>query len=99
MALTKTGIVDALQRDTSLNKKECADAVEILLETMKQAMESGEDVLISGFGRFCLKEKKKRRGRNPATGDSMMLEPRRVVTFRCSGKLKGRVNGGYPVPY
>jgi integration host factor subunit alpha len=50
-------------------------------------------VLISNFGRFCVKEKRERKGRNPATGDDLMLEPRKVVTFRCSGKLRGRVNG------
>jgi len=55
-------------------------------------LESGEDVLISGFGKFCVKEKRKRRGRNPATGEDMMLAPRRVVIFRCSGKLRDRIN-------
>jgi len=56
-------------------------------------LESGEDVLISGFGKFCVKEKKERKGRNPATGGDMMLRPRKVVTFKCSGKLRDRVNG------
>jgi integration host factor subunit alpha len=60
---------------------------------IKRTLESGEDVLISSFGRFCVKEKRKRRGRNPATGDDMMLEPRRVVTFKCSGKLRDKING------
>ncbi len=53
---------------------------------------SGDDVLISGFGKFCVKEKKERKGRNPATGEDMMLEPRKIVTFRCSGKLRERIN-------
>ncbi|MDZ7597534.1 MAG: HU family DNA-binding protein [Desulfobacterales bacterium] len=57
-------------------------------------MESGDDVLVSGFGKFCVKEKNERKGRNPATGDDMMLEPRRVVTFKYSGSLRKRVNGG-----
>jgi integration host factor subunit alpha len=56
-------------------------------------LEPGEDVLISGFGKFCVKEKKERKGRNPATGDAMMLAPRKVVTFKCSGKLRDRING------
>ena len=67
--------------------------VETLLETIKQSLESGEDVLISGFGKFCVKEKGKRRGRNPATGSDLILDERRVVTFKCSGKLRNRVNG------
>jgi integration host factor subunit alpha len=60
---------------------------------MKRTLESGEDVLVSGFGKFCVKIKHERRGRNPATGEDMMLEPRRVVTFKCSGKLRDKVNG------
>jgi len=56
-------------------------------------LESGEDVLVSGFCKFCVKEKKERKGRNPATGEDMMLEPRRVVTFKCSGKLRDKING------
>jgi integration host factor subunit alpha len=63
-----------------------------MLGIIKRTLESGEDVLISGFGRFCVKEKRKRRGRNPAAGDDMMLEPRRVVTFKCSGKLRDKIN-------
>ena len=58
----------------------------------KQNLENGEDVLISGFGKFCVKEKKERKGRNPATGDDMMLSPRKVVTFRCSPVLRKRIN-------
>jgi len=67
--------------------------VESLLEIIKSTLESGEDVLISGFGKFRVRDKTKRRGRNPATGDDMMLRPRRVVTFNCSGKLREKVNG------
>jgi integration host factor subunit alpha len=59
---------------------------------MRQTLASGEDVLISGFGRFCVKRKAERRGRNPATGEGMMLRPRRVVTFKCSGKLRKKIN-------
>ena len=60
---------------------------------MKSSLESGDDVLISGFGKFQVKEKKERKGRNPATGNDMMLKPRKVVTFRCSGNLRKRING------
>ena len=63
------------------------------LEIIKSTLESGEDVLISGFGKFCVKEKRERRGRNPATDETMLLVSRRVVTFRSSGKLRDRVDG------
>ena len=70
--------------------------IETLLEILKSTLESGEDVLISRFGKFCVKEKHERRGRNPATGKDMMLEPRRVVTFRCSRQLRDKINGDLP---
>ena len=54
---------------------------------------SGDDVLISGFGKFCIKDKRERKGGNPATGEDMMLALRRVVTFKCSGKLRNKING------
>lgn len=92
MTLTKANIVDKIQEDLGFPKKECVDVVEDLLEIMKQTMSEGKDVLVSGFGKFCVKEKKQRRGRNPSTGEDMMLPPRRVVTFRCSGKLREKVN-------
>ena len=66
--------------------------VKIILELIKSRLESGEDVLISGFGKFCVKEKGERKGRNPATGEDLMLPPRRVVTFKCSGKLRDKIN-------
>jgi integration host factor subunit alpha len=92
MTLTKARIIEEIQTQLRFSKKETTDLIETLLEIMKRTMESGEDVLISGFGKFCVKEKKKRRGRNPATGDDMMLSPRQVVTFKCSGKLRERIN-------
>jgi len=93
MTLTKSDIVDSISNHVVFTKKKSVETVEILLEIMKQALESGEDVLISGFGKFCVRDKKERRGRNPATGDGMMLRPRRVVTFKCSGLLRKKVNG------
>lgn len=68
--------------------------VETLLDIIKGTLESGEDILISGFGKFNVKDKKERRGRNPATDEELMLAPRRVVTFKCSAKLRDKVNGG-----
>jgi len=63
-----------------------------LLELIKSKISSGEDVRISGFGKFCVREKRQRRGRNPATGEDMMLDARRVVTFKCSGQLRDKIN-------
>jgi len=66
---------------------------ESLQEIIKQTLESGEDVLISGFGKFCVREKKKRPGRNPQTGENVIIDARRVVTFQCSELLRGEING------
>ena len=92
MTLTKVQIVESIHNQIGLPKNKSTEIVETLLEVIKSTLASGEDVLISGFGKFCVKEKRERKGRNPATGDSMMLEPRKVVTFKCSGKLRERVN-------
>jgi integration host factor subunit alpha len=94
MTLTKSDIVNNIHSQLGITRKESADTVETLLELIKQSLESSDDVLISGFGKFCVKEKNERRGKNPATGGSMMLQPRKVVTFKCSGKLRERINGG-----
>ena len=59
---------------------------------MKKTLESGDDVMISNFGKFCVKEKRERRGRNPSTGQEMILKPRKVVTFKCSGTLREKIN-------
>ncbi len=94
MTLKKSHIVDDLHQFMFWNsKKKTVDLVEILLEIMKRTLESGDDLLISNFGKFCVKEKGERRGRNPATGNKMMLAPRRVVTFRCAGRLRDKING------
>jgi len=93
MALTKIQIVESIHNQIGLPKNKSTEIVETLLEIIKSTLGSGEDVLISNFGKFCVKEKAERKGRNPATGDDLMLEPRKVVTFRCSGKLRERVNG------
>ncbi len=92
MALTKADIVAHLTNPLGFTKKQATDTTETLLELIKSTLASGEDVLVSSFGKFCVKEKAERRGRNPATGGDMMLAPRRVVTFRCSGKLRERVS-------
>ena len=92
MTLTKIQIVESIHNQIGLPKNKSTEIVETLLEIIKKTLASGEDVLISNFGRFCVKEKAERKGRNPATGDDLMLESRKVVTFRCSGKLRERVN-------
>ena len=92
MTLTKADIVKAIVEQNGFTLKKSTDTVEMLLEIIKSTLESGEDVLISGFGRFCVKQKEARRGRNPATGEAMVLAPRKVVTFKCSGKLRDKIN-------
>ncbi len=91
--LTKAVIVESVHNQLGLPKKECAEIVETLLEIIKSTLISGEDLLISGFGKFEVKSKKERRGRNPHTGENLMLAPRRVVKFTCSAKLRDKVNG------
>jgi len=93
MALTKNDIV-AKVNDLGFTKKKSIETVENLLEIIKDTLEGGDDVLVSGFGKFCVKEKQKRRGRNPATGSDLILRERKVVTFKCSGKLRNKINGG-----
>ena len=93
MTLTKIQIVESVRNQTGSPRNRSLENVETLLEIIKRTLASGEDVLVSGFGKFCVKEKKERKGRNPATGDAMMLKPRKVVTFTCSGKLRKRING------
>ena len=92
-ALTKAHIVEAVQTQIGFTKNKSTEIVESLLELIKSELESGEDVLVSGFGKFCVKQKRERRGRNPATGEDMMLAPRKIVVFKCSGKLRSRING------
>ena len=92
MALTKAQIVNEVERQNGFPKKQSFKIVETLLELIKNALESGDDVMISGFGKFCVKEKKQRKGRNPATGEDMMLRPRKTATFRWSRKLRDKIN-------
>ena len=91
-ALTKAHIIDAVAEKNGFTRKKSIETVEILLELIKRTLETGEDVLISGFGKFCVKKKNKRRGRNPATGEDLMLAPRKRVTFRSSKKLREKLN-------
>jgi integration host factor subunit alpha len=92
MTLTKAQIVENLFAKGLFTKGESAQIIETLFELIKQALERGDDVLISGFGKFSVKEKQQRMGRNPQSGQPVVLPPRTVVTFKWSGTLKEKIN-------
>ena len=92
MTLTKNDLFKALAKENGYPVNQTIEIVETLLGIIKSSLASGEDVLISNFGKFCVKEKRERRGRNPATGEDMMLAKRRVVTFKWSGRLRDKIN-------
>ena len=87
-------IIEIVTRETGFTKRKSAYAVESVLEILKDTLASGDDILISGFGKFCVCDKEERRGRNPATGNDLMLPARRMVTFKYSGKLRDKCNAG-----
>jgi integration host factor subunit alpha len=92
MALTKTIIAEKIQDNLDLPRTTTYEIMEEFIEIIKETIETGEDIMISGFGKFCVNEKQKRKGRNPATDEEMTLPARRVVTFKCSGKLRDLIN-------
>ena len=93
MALTKENLVETVRDVCEFTKKDSRKLVDELLGIIKDTLVNGEDVLVSGFGKFYVKEKRKRRGRNPQTGEDLMLGSRRVVRFKCSGVLRDKING------
>ena len=93
MVLTKAHLIERIRSSKGLTQKQSTDIVETTIDIIKNTLTAGEDILISGFGKFCVKDKAERKVRNPATGDAQILPARRVVTFKCSGKLRERVNG------
>ena len=93
MTLTKDDLIQTLYDQSGFSKQKARASVETVFELVKKVLESGEDVLISGFGKFSVKKKAPRRGRNPATGEDLALDSRTVVTFRCSAVMRERVNG------
>ena len=93
MTLIKNDIIDKVREGLGFSRKQSIELVERLIELIKRSLESGDGVLVSGFGKFCVKEKKERKGRNPATGEDAILPARRVVVFKCSGKLREKING------
>lgn len=92
MTLTKTIITEKIQENLDLSRNTSCEIMETFLEIIKETIENGEDIMISGFGKFCVNEKQARKGRNPATDQEMTLSARRVVTFKCSGKLRDLIN-------
>ncbi len=103
MSLTQSEVIEKVRNtlepheykygySPKFNRKKCESCVKSLLEIMKKTLENGEDVLISDFGKFCIREKNERKGRNPMTGDRMQIKARRVVTFKCSGLLRKAIS-------
>ena len=93
MSLTKADFIDNIYNNCGYSKDKSTELFMSILETLKKTLESNEDILISGFGKFSVNEKNERRGRNPATGNDLTLRARRTVTFRCSPALQTKMNG------
>ena len=94
MALTKEDIINNIYHQVGLSKSQSRAVLENLLEIIKKSLENGEDILISGFGKFAVKKKEPRRGRNPQTTEDLQLRARRVVVFKTSGVLREKINKG-----
>ena len=92
MTLTKDNLIQSLYDQAGLSKQKARTTVEMVFELVKKTLESGEDVLISGFGKFSVRRKSSRRGRNPATGEDLTLGARRIVMFRGSPVLRDKIN-------
>jgi integration host factor subunit alpha len=93
VTITKNKLIESIGRKLEFPKQESISTLESLLEIIKKTLESGEDILISGFGKFTVKDKKERKGRNPYTGNDLILDARRIVLFKCSDKLRKNLNG------
>jgi integration host factor subunit alpha len=92
MALRKDHLINKISSSNGFQKKAAGQLLQSLLELMKSTLESGEPIMISRFGKFQVKNKMDRRSRNPKTGNALILDARRIVTFKCSGALKDRMN-------
>ncbi len=93
MTITKNTLVEMLHNEVGLNKREAKEFIEMFFESLKKNLEEGKDVKISGFGNFTLREKNARPGRNPKTGEEVLIKERRVVTFKSGLKLKNKLEG------
>jgi len=98
MALTKEKLITHLETQLGMGRQESRQVVERLLKIMKDTLSQGEDLLISGFGKFSVRQKKARPGRNPQTKTSMTLAARKVLVFKASGVLRKRINEGFEFP-
>ena len=92
MALTKADMVKSINDQLGLPKNKSVDLFESVLEIIRQSLVNGEDVMISGFGKFYIIDKKARNGRNPQTGEHMIIQPRRIVSFRYSSRARNKLN-------
>ena len=93
MTLIKKNLSNVIFHQFDFTRSQAAQVVDSILEIIKQTLENGENILITGFGTFYINEKRERRGRNPKTGEDLMLEPRKVVKFRASGVLRDKMDG------
>lgn len=91
--MTKADIVEVVHSRTGFSKKESSEAVESILDILKEVLEEGEKIKLSGFGNFVIRSKEVRKGRNPKTGEEMEISARSVLTFKPSQKLKDHING------
>jgi integration host factor subunit alpha len=91
--MTKADIVEVVHNRTGFSKKESSEAVESILDILKEILEEGEKIKLSGFGNFVIRKKEVRKGRNPKTGEEMEISARSVLTFKPSQKLKDHING------
>ncbi len=98
MTLTKKKLITHLETQLSMGKKESLQVVESLLKIMKETLSQSEDLLISGFGKFSVRQKRVRRGRNPQTKESMTLAARKILVFKASGVVRKRINEGFESP-
>ena len=91
MTVTKADLANTLFEQLGLNKREAKEFVELFFETIRESLENGESVKLSGFGSFSVRDKRSRPGRNPKTGEDVPVTPRRVVTYKASQKVKDRI--------
>ena len=93
MTITKNTLIEMLHDEVGLNKREAKEFIEMFFESLKKNLEDGNDINISGFGNFTLRDKNARPGRNPKTGEEVLIKERRVVTFKSGLKLKNKLEG------
>jgi len=98
MTVTRAHLTDSIHKGLGLSKSRSSELLGSFFEIMKGTLESGNNILISGFGKFCVKDNNRRRHRNPPTDQDMMLEAKRIVTFKCSMPLRHKLNGKQTLP-